>query len=368
MDSTPLVKSRGPSTSLRSGRDDARLEACAATRESFRRSLLVWFRKKARDLPWRHDRSPYAVLVSEMMLQQTQAATVADYFTRWLRRFPDFCALAAAEENDVLHAWQGLGYYARARNLHRAAKAVVAEHDGRLPENHDAICALPGIGDYTAAALMAFAFDRPAVVLDANVARVLARLFDMRKPVDSPAGKSQLRELASELQPPRRGRDFNEALMELGALVCLPRGPRCDACPVRKFCRAENPDSLPVKKVRRKTVPLEENCAWIVRGGRLLLEQQTGARWRGLWKLPALESRPPASQRPATTAAPVAPLFTTTYPFTHHRVALAVFARSAPQRRGKNQRWFSIAQLDAVPMTAPHRRAMDFVLKQRTSR
>jgi A/G-specific adenine glycosylase len=322
--------------------------------------LLSWFRKNARGLPWRRDRSPYAVLVSEMMLQQTQAATVADYFTRWMRRFPNFRALAAADENDVLHAWQGLGYYARARNLHRAARAVVAEHDGRLPENHDVIRALPGIGDYTAAALMAFAFDRPGVVLDANVARVLARLFDMRLPVDEPAGKARLRELAAGLQPERGGRDFNEALMELGALVCLPRGARCEACPVRKFCMAENPESLPVKKARRKTVALEENCAWIFRGGKILLEQQTGARWRGLWKLPALAASAPGE--------PGAPLFSGSYPFTHHRVEFSVFARGAPRRPAKNQRWFLASMLDAVPMAAPHRRAVDFVLKKRASR
>jgi A/G-specific adenine glycosylase len=326
---------------------------------AFRKSLLAWFRKSARDLPWRRDRSPCAVLVSEMMLQQTQVATVVDYFTRWMRRFPDFRALAEADENDVLHLWQGLGYYARARNLHRAAKAVVAKHGGMIPEDYDAIRALPGIGDYTAGALMAFAFDRPVVVLDANVARVLARLFDVRTPVDSSAGKSRLRELAAELQPSRGGRNFNEALMELGALVCLPRGARCDVCPVRKFCRAENPESLPVKEPRRQTVGIEESCAWIFRRGKILLEQQTGARWHGLWKLPVLV-------QPSKNGAE--PLFAGSYPFTHHRVAFSVFAGGKEVRAAKNQRWFPASKLDAVPMPAPHRRATEFILKRRPKR
>jgi A/G-specific adenine glycosylase len=191
-------------------------------------------------------------------------------------------------------------------------------------------------------------------VVDANVARVLARLSDMRTPVDSSAGKARLRELALRLQPARGGRDFNEALMELGALVCLPRGPRCDACPVRSFCLADDPGSLPVRKARSRTVRISENCAWIFQHGKVLLERQDGPRWRGLWKLPALEG--------GVSESLGAPLFTGSHSFTHHRVALAVFLRDAPQKPAANQRWWPASRLGEAPMPAPHRRAAERLL------
>ena len=315
---------------------------------ALRTGLAGWFRQHGRDLPWRQTTDPYAVLVSEFMLQQTQVITVIPYYERWLTRFPDFRSLAAAEENDVLHLWQGLGYYARARNLHRAAKHVVERHDGTLPADLEAIRALPGVGRYTAGAIASFAFDLPAPILDANVARVLARLLDLREPIDATRGADILWAAAAALVPKRGARVFNSALMELGALLCVPRQPQCLICPVRTHCRAESPETLPVKKPRRKTVELAEDCAWIMKGGRVLLEQQTGSRWRGLWKLPPLAGRPDSAALQLTLE----------YPFTHHRVTLSVYTGPAPRALGAEQRWFDLKNIADAPMPSPHRRAV----------
>ncbi len=318
---------------------------------SLRRSLAAWFRKAARDLPWRRTRDPYAILVSEIMLQQTQVATVIPYYERWLARFPDFATLAAAEESDVLSVWQGLGYYSRARNLHRAAKTVVATHGGKMPRDPALIRALPGIGRYTAGAVASFAFDLPEPLVDANVARVLARLLDLHTPIDSTAGQSALWSAAIALVPEKGARIFNSALMELGALVCTPRNPQCLLCPIRSHCAAfanGTAASLPLKKPRRQQAELTEHCAWTVSRGRILLEQQTGKRWRGLWKLPALPAAPDTE-----------PLLTLDYPFTHHRVTLSVFTQPPPSPLGENHAWHPFTALTDVPLTAPHRRAIE---------
>ena len=316
--------------------------------KSLRARLARWFRAHGRDLPWRRTHDPYAIMVSEFMLQQTQVATVRDYYARWLVRFPDFAALAAATEDEVLHVWQGLGYYARARNLHRAAQEVAARHGGSLPNDLAEIVALPGVGRYTAGAIASFAFDRATPIIDANIARVLARLLDLREPIDTTRGSEILWQTAEALLPGRGGRLHNSALMELGALICTPRQPQCLICPAREHCRAENPESLPMKKPRRQTVELTENCAWVVRRGKLLLEQQTGSRWRGLWKLPLLVA-PPADARL---------LLSLEYPFTHHRVTLSVFAPNAAPQAQPAQQWVALDEIDNIALAAPHRRAI----------
>ena len=296
-------------------------------------------------------------MVSEFMLQQTQVVTVLDYYARWLRRFPDFQTLAAASEADVLHAWQGLGYYSRARNLHRAAQLVVERHGGILPDDLAAIAALPGVGRYTAGAIASFAFDRATPIIDANIARVLARLLDLREPVDTTRGSKTLWQTAEALLPGRGGRLHNSALMELGALICTPRQPRCPLCPVREHCRAKTPESLPVKRPRRGTVALAEDCAWIVRDGRCLLDQQLGQRWRGLWKLPALTTRPIG----------VRLLLALEYPFTHHRVTLSVFASARAPKLSANQRWVALDEVDAIALAAPHKRAIQRLIGEHHS-
>ena len=271
------------------------------------------------------------------MLQQTQVATVIDYYHRWLKRFPDFNALAAAEEADVLHVWQGLGYYARARNLHRAARQVAEQHAGRLPNDLAAITALPGIGRYTAGAIASFAFDRSTPIIDGNIARVLARLLNFREPIDTTSGAQVLWQIAEALLPKRGGCLHNSALMELGALVCTPRAPQCLICPVREHCRAENPESLPRKRPRPKAIALTENCAWIVRDEKLLLQQQTGSRWRGLWKLPPMEKVPAGGTL----------LLAFDYPFTNHRVTLSVYSGSSATKPSSNQQWIALSEIDS---------------------
>jgi A/G-specific adenine glycosylase len=318
---------------------------------AFRRSLLRWFRRHGRDLPWRATRDPYAILVSEFMLQQTQVAAVTRYYHEWLRRFPDFAALARASESDVLHAWQGLGYYARARNLHAVAKTVRNRHGGRFPRDPAAIRALPGVGRYTANAIATFAFNHPAPIVETNTARVLARLFAFDSPIDQAVGREELWSRARTLVPKHSSRIYNSALLDLGALVCSPREPKCTICPVKKFCRAKDPETLPIKKARRPTIGTTEHHAFIATQKMILL-QQANRRWRGMWILPPL-------QRRSTNKLPV---YRSIFPFTNHRVALKVYARRRPKVEKGSQRWLRIDSLDSIPIPSPHRKALQVLL------
>jgi A/G-specific adenine glycosylase len=316
-----------------------------------RRALTSWFRRHGRDLPWRRDTSPYAVLVSEFMLQQTQVATVIPYFERWMQRFPDFAKLAASSETEVLSLWQGLGYYSRARNLHRAAQFVVDQHGGELPNDLEAISALPGVGRYTASAIASFAFDRSVPTVDGNIARVLTRLFNIQQHVDTSSGQALVWSAAESLLPKKSGRLHTSALMELGALVCSARNPQCLICPVRGFCSTDDPDSLPRKKPRARIVQLDEPCAWIRMGDRILMQQQTGKRWNGLWKLPRLEAAPDAEL-----------IHELNYPFTNHRVTLRVFSGNDGDGAWPAARWIALSELVDLPIAAPHRRAIRALL------
>ena len=280
------------------------------------------------------------------MLQQTQVATVVPYYERWLARFPDFATLARADESAVLQAWQGLGYYARARNLHAAAKFVVENFSGKLPADAAKIAKLPGAGRYTAGAVASFAFDLPAPVVDANIARVLARLTNLQIPIDSSPGRDNLWRTATALIPVSGARAHNSALMDLGAMICLPRQPLCRQCPVRRFCRAENPAALPLKKRKPPTVRLTEHHAFTLRSHRILLEQSR-ERWRGMWILPRLGASPRRR-----------PLLQLDFPFTHHRITLTVFAQPEPKLPNERQKWFSLRALGALPVASPHRRAL----------
>lgn len=318
----------------------------------FRRKLLGWYANHRRDLPWRNTLDPYAILISEVMLQQTQVSTVIPFFHNWLKRFPDFEALAAASETDVLHAWQGLGYYSRARNLHATAKLVVRQPNRALPCEPVKIRELPGMGRYTSNAVATFAFDQSVPIVEANITRVLARLFDIRAPVDSATGRDQLWESAESLLPKTGAGEFNSALMELGALVCV-RTPRCGICPVKSFCRARKPEFLPIKKPRPKTVHLTESHFFVRRNDRILLEKCAG-RWRGMWMLPPIRS----------VTVPPRPIHSAVFPFTNHRITLQIFRRSAAKSK-RNQRWMSATQLNAVPIPSPHRRAIASLLQPR---
>jgi A/G-specific adenine glycosylase len=320
---------------------------------SFRHALLAWYRKQGRDLPWRRTRDPYAILVSEFMLQQTQVATVIPYYNGWMRRFPDFAALAAASEHEVLHAWQGLGYYARARNLRATAIAVMEKYGGCFPRSLDAIQDLPGIGRYTANAVATFAFNQSAPIVEANTARILARLFNLQIPIDTSGGRDLLWSRATELLPPRAAGMHNSALMDLGALVCGMR-PRCEVCPVKRFCRASEPSMLPRKKARPTIKLRTEHHSFALRRSRVLLEQSQD-RWRGMWMLPRLE-KPPSTRKP---------LHVSKFSFTNHRITLTVFPQTAVAHTGKSsQRWFPLDALHSIPLPSPHRRALEAIIQR----
>jgi A/G-specific adenine glycosylase len=321
---------------------------------AFRRSLLRWFRHHGRDLPWRCTRDPYAILVSELMLQQTQVSTVIPYYNEWLRRFPDFVSLARASENDVLHAWQGLGYYGRARNLRATAKTVMDRYRGRLPRSVEQMQQLPGIGKYTAHAVASFAFYQSVPIVESNTARVLTRLFDFRESIDSDRGRQTLWQYAAMLVPKSNASIYNSALIDLGALVCVARQPKCGICPVKTFCRAKNPQTLPVRKSRSGIKRLIEQHAFVVRKGKILLEQSS-TRWRGMWILPPLQ-RESANQRP---------VYKSIFPFTDHRVTLSVYARHREKIRKPLQSWVRIDSLDSIPMPSPHRKALRHLLSER---
>jgi A/G-specific adenine glycosylase len=243
---------------------------------SFRKQLLVWFRQFQRDLPWRRTKDPYRIWISEIMLQQTRVAAVIPYYERFLARFPDVRALAEAPQEEVLRLWSGLGYYSRARNLQKAAQQIVARHGGEFPQEEEAVHALSGIGPYTGAAILSIAFGAKHAVLDGNVARVLARLGAVRGDLRESRRWQSLQKTAGQLLDPRSPGDWNQAMMELGAMICTPRAPQCLLCPVAKFCQARqlgDPESFPEKRKKREAVQIVLAAAVFVtpRGQTLLL-------------------------------------------------------------------------------------------------
>jgi A/G-specific adenine glycosylase len=254
-----------------------------------RRALLAFYDADARTLPWRGETDAYRVWVSEVMLQQTRVETAIPYYERWLGRFPDLAALAAAPLDDVLHAWQGLGYYSRARNLHLAAQVVRERHAGQLPDDTAALRALPGVGEYTAGALASIAYGRAEPAVDGNVRRVLARLRDEPSPT-----ASWLRTAARALVPDERAGDFNQAIMELGATVCVPRNPRCGGCPVAGLCTArargtQHERPAPAKRAPVPTIRIGTAAVFEEEGRLLLLQRPAGTLLGGMWVLPGEE-------------------------------------------------------------------------------
>jgi len=313
--------------------------------------LLAWHVDYGRHtLPWRLESDPYAVLVSEFMLQQTTVSTVTPRFSAWMRLFPTIANLAGASEQDILSAWEGLGYYSRARRLHAAAKEIMERHQGAIPSAQDELLALPGIGSYTAAAIRAFAHDEPAVVLDTNIIRVLARWENLTSPVDTAAGKQALGELAAAFYPKTGCRTVASALMDLGAMICTAGKPACEACPLEKSCKAVQPERLPAKSPRKVTIKITEHRAWLFREGKLYLEQSCGPRWTGLWILPDLGRDRPSGRTVAEL----------TYPITRYRVTMKVYP--AKGTRWTGFRGFTRAELADLPIPTPHRKAIEAAL------
>ena len=260
--------------------------------------LLDWYAREGRDLPWRRTRDPYRIWLSEVILQQTRVAQGTEYYLRFTERFPDVASLAAAPEDEVLKLWQGLGYYSRARNLHAAARQVVERFGGRFPVALEEVRSLRGVGDYTAAAICSAAYDAPCAVVDGNVYRVLARLFDLDAPIDSTAGKRAFAELAqSQLDTAHPGR-YNQAIMDFGALRCTPSSPRCEACPLAGQCLALAAGTVAARPVKQGKTRVRDrwfNYLHVSSGDRTLLRRREGRDiWQGLYEFPLIETEGPA--------------------------------------------------------------------------
>ncbi len=263
-----------------------------ATVGRIRGALIAWYRCGHRDLPWRRGADPYRILVSETMLVQTTVAAVIPFFAKFLERFPDVRALAEAEEHEVLKSWEGLGYYRRARQLHEAAKRIVRDHGGEVPDDPDAILALPGVGRYIAGAVLSFAFNRRAPIVEANTQRVLSRVLAWPDDLAASSSQKRLWEAAENLVPDDEPGTFNQAFMELGATICTPREPRCLLCPVVGECRARAlglQNQLPRKTKKAAPLDVEERCALVIRDGRILMVQRGPDRlWAGFWEFPTI--------------------------------------------------------------------------------
>ncbi len=332
---------------------------------ALRSRLAAWFGKEGKSYPWRQTTDPWAILVSEIMLQQTQIATVlgenADgkggHYRRFMALYPTPQAMAEASGQEVLKAWEGLGYYRRARNLHAAAKAITRDYQGRFPDTYEQVRALPGIGPYTAGAVASFAYNEPRPIVDANVGRVFSRLFDYRLRIDTTAGNKQLWQWAEQLLPSRNARVHNSALMELGQTFCGNSSPDCANCPVSGFCLCEDPEDLPQKKTRQKTTRLDEFAIFSCDShGRVLLQQQQdGGRREGMWHIP---------RRDHGDTLDLALSLKTSYTITRYHVTLRIYASHAHETTvHDHEAWHAPEQLENLPMPSPDRRALNCLLE-----
>ena len=337
-----------------------------------RTALLGWYDLQARDLPWRRTRDAYAIWVSEVMLQQTQVSVVLPYWTAFLQRFPDAEALARASLDEVLAAWRGLGYYARARNLHRAAQAVVERHHGRLPDDVEALRALPGFGRYTVGAVASIAFGRAVPLVDGNVARVLARLFGVEGARGDAAREKHLWALAGALVEGERPGDWNQALMELGATVCRPEQPTCLLCPLRSRCVALGSGKvtdIPAPKVAPARRALHLAVAAARRGDEVLLVRRKGTGlFGGLWELPGVECSPGSELAALRTRWPeiaARRLDRVERTLTHRALTLEIFAVEG-LLPPDGARWVTAAQAQTLGISAAMQAVLRRVLDDRT--
>jgi len=342
-----------------------------STPDALRAALRGWFKTHARALPWRTQRSVYRTVVSEFMCQQTQIDTVLPYFARWMERFPDFDALAAAPEEVVLKHWEGLGYYSRARNLHKLARTYADAPADDKPRSAAQWLRLPGVGNYTAAAIASIAFDEPVAVVDGNVVRVLSRLAGLREPFANAAKAiERVRPIADALLDPQHPGQHNEALMELGALVCSKRQPRCALCPLRPHCAAgasDDPESIPAIQ-RAKTRKIERAHILCIHEGHILLQRAAGHA-RRLAHLHELPRAAPTRIPPTAT-----PVETRTRGIANERIAESLFLIDCPRtaehtmESPNEKHWAPIHALDALTLSGPHRRWILDLLARRHSR
>lgn len=347
-----------------------------------RRRLLAWYDKHQRSMPWRALKgqipNPYHVLVSEAMLQQTQVATVVAYFDRFIAALPTVDDLAHAKEQEVLRLWQGLGYYRRARNLHAAARMIMQDYQGQVPDSVETLLKLPGVGRYTAGAITSIAYSQPAPILDGNVARVFARLFLIEQPIDDPATRKTLWRLAEELVPKKRPGDFNQSVMELGALVCTKANPSCDTCPLLGVCDARQtgrvPD-VPVPAKRKAPLAVHHHILAIERNGRYLFQQRPEAGlWSNMWQLPTVESWPSKVKDSAmtqwvkgslglVTSVPT-PVGTFKHQTTHRTIHFHLWHTTVTHGRLRPGvgSWRTLTKLDDLPLPNPQSQAVRLLL------
>ena len=333
--------------------------------------LLYWYKRHGRILPWRGHPNPYAVWVSEIMLQQTRVEAVIPYFARWMARFPTIQSLAEASEQDVLNHWEGLGYYTRARNLHKAAKIVAGEFGGKLPHSVDALRKLPGIGRYTAGAIASMVFGMDEPTLDGNLRRVFARLFNVKAPADSAEGEKQLWSIAAENLPKGRAGDFSQALMDLGATICLPKNPLCMLCPLEVDCQARKlgiQEALPILKPKAEVPSVVHSAAVIIQRGRVMLAKRPSeGLLGGMWEFPngRITGDPAWGLHRAlktgyslTVRAGVL-LGILQHAYTHFRITVHVFSaelkisgteKTKAERMKKNIKWVKLSELEDHPM------------------
>jgi A/G-specific adenine glycosylase len=356
----------------------------ASQMQRLRRRLLAWYVDAQRDLPWRKSQDPYRVWVSEIMLQQTQVATVRDYFTRFVADFPDVHSLAAADERRVLRLWEGLGYYRRARQMHAAAKKVAKELNGEFPRDVVALQELPGIGRYTAGAIASIAFDQRVPILEANTIRLLSRLIAYRDDPLTAAGQRVLWQTAADVLPQKNVARFNQALMELGSLVCTPANPKCGECPLSSVCAAfelELQQEIPRTKARQQYTDLREAAIVIARNGKLLMREcAAGERWEGLWDFPrfTLEAEGPlfakqeivdkVSKQTGITCEPESVLKTIKHGVTRYRITLDCYSAKYVSGRPQQSRWIAKTELADLPLSTTGRKLAKLAIEVNKSR
>lgn len=346
-------------------------------------ALLDWFSRHKRDLPWRRTYTPYHVWISEVMLQQTQMERGVEYFKRWIARFPDVESLAGAREDEVLKLWEGLGYYSRARNLHKAAREVVIRHGGTLPSSPEALRALPGVGPYTARAIASIAFGQDVCVVDANVERVISRLYDIALPVKSRQARDEIERHGADLLPEGRARDFNQALMEFGSLVCSPRNPACAECPLADCCLARKngvQEERPVIVKAPSPIYISMATGVLVNDGRILTQKRRADDvWGNLWEFPGgvVENgetpdqavvREYLEETGLIVNHPV-PIATFKHSYTRYRVTLHAFSVTLLSSPGElalqaaqEHRWACWSEITKLAFPAGHRKLVHHLL------
>lgn len=336
-------------------------------------ALFHWFDHSKRDFPWREDspRDPYKVWISETMLQQTRTETVRPYYLSWMEQYPHVSDLAEAEESDVLHAWQGLGYYSRARHIHQAAQRIMEDYGGEIPHDRKSLQKLPGIGEYTAGAILSIAYGEKQAAVDGNLLRVYARLYAIEDDILQPAGRKKVCRQAEEDIPEDRPGDFNEALMDLGAAVCIPHHPRCALCPVRSFCRAWEKgltEVLPVRSKKKKPSVMYAACGIIRREGLFLMHLRPDqGMLASMWEFPMALTEKKGDSIPALEtlagglAGPV--LWKHRHVFTHRIWNMTAYTMSmeGPGPDGPDWRWQSAENWKKLPLAGPHARLAAFI-------